>query len=343
MIHQLDAAEFLAAAKDHLILDVRSEGEYQYGHIPGATSLPLFNNEERAIVGTLYKQKGRNEAIIAGLDIAAKKLSEFVRFAQPLIQDNKVFIHCWRGGMRSGNMAWLFNLLSYEVYVLKGGYKAYRHHVLAWLARPANYHIIGGRTGSGKTALLDALARHGEQVIDLEALANHRGSSFGALGLPAQPSTEHFENLLAQQLYSLDLQRRIWMEDESRNIGTVFLDLNFWNQMRVAPLFAIELPLEVRLKRLVEEYGSQSRKGLEEAIRRISRRLGTEAMNKAIAALYDGNMEEVARICLHYYDKAYDRGLKEKETKQKVSLAFGHDDLNEIAYCLKSDNFTAKI
>src|SRR4051812_6914798 len=164
MIQPLSIHDFLKQSQGHLTLDVRSEGEFNYGRIPHATNLPLFNNEERKQIGTTYKQKNKNDAILEGLDIVGKKMGDFIRFVQPAIKDNKVFVHCWRGGMRSGSMAWLLDLFGYEVFVLKGGYKAYRHLVLEFLAKKFPYIIVGGRTGSGKTLVLQELKTLGEQV-----------------------------------------------------------------------------------------------------------------------------------------------------------------------------------
>ena len=151
MISQLPIEDFLTQSKNRLTLDVRSEGEYNYGHIPHAINLPLFNNEERKVVGTTYKQNSREEAILIGLDIVGKKMGDFVRFVKPLVNDNKVFVHCWRGGMRSGSMAWLLNLFGYEVFVLKGGYKSYRHYVLDSIAEKHRYIVIGGRSNRARS------------------------------------------------------------------------------------------------------------------------------------------------------------------------------------------------
>ena len=334
MIRQLSINEFLQQSASHLVLDVRSEGEYGHGHILHATNLPLFNNEERKIIGTAYKQKGKNEAILLGLDYVGKKMSEFVRFVQPKVNDNKVFVHCWRGGMRSGSMAWLLNLFGYEVYVLTGGYKAYRHHVLEQIGQKFKLIVIGGKTGSGKTDVLLKLKAMGEQVIDLEALANHKGSAFGALGLPPQPSTEHFENLLADVIKHFDLSRRVWIEDESKTVGRVFIDLNLWNNMRTSPVFIIDLPLEIRLQRLVRDYGEQAIAGLEEAITNIKRRLGNEQWKNAIDAVQAKDFAGAAKITLYYYDKAYDKGLGMKETKEIFRFVFDTDDVEHMARTL---------
>jgi tRNA 2-selenouridine synthase len=331
LIKQLEIQEFLTQAQGHLTLDVRSEAEYAYGHIPGAVNLPLFNNDERKIVGTLYKQKGQQEAILQGLDITGPKMAGFVRFVQQSISENKVFVHCWRGGMRSGSMAWLFNLFGYEVYTLKGGYKSYRHRTLEIIGHKYKFIIIGGRTGTGKTAALHQLKEAGEQIIDLEQLANHKGSAFGALGQPPQPSTEHFENLLATELQKLSPDKRIWLEDESKTIGRVFLDLNLWKNMCIAPIFVIDIPFQLRLKRLVSDYGENHIAGLEQAILNIQKRLGNEQCKNAIDALRERNFERAAEITLNYYDKAYDKSLALKEGKETIRFSFEEDNMEHIA------------
>jgi tRNA 2-selenouridine synthase len=331
VIHQLEIEQFLEQSQGYLTLDVRSEGEYTYGHIPHAVNLPLFNNEERKIVGTLYKQKGKPEAILAGLDITGPKMAGFIRFVQQAVKDNKVFVHCWRGGMRSGSMAWLFNLFGYEVYTLKGGYKSYRQYVLEQIGKQYKLIIMGGRTGTGKTAVLHELKAMGEQVIDLEQLASHKGSAFGALGQAPQPSTEHFENLLAHEFVKLSPDKRIWLEDESKTIGRVFIDLNLWRNMCAAPTFVIDIPFNLRVKRLVNDYGENETEGLEQAITNIQRRLGNEQWKNAIDALHEKNFARAAEITLYYYDKAYDKSLALKEGKEIIRFSFEDDDVNLIA------------
>ncbi len=331
MITTLSASDFIEQSKQHLTLDVRSEGEYNYGHIPYAVNLPLFNNEERKIIGTAYKQQSREEAMLLGLDIVGKKMSGFVQHIKPLAKDNKVFVHCWRGGMRSGSMAWLFDLFWYEVYTLKGGYKAYRHVVLEALAQSNNYIVLGGKTGSGKTAVLHRLREMGEQVIDLEALANHKGSAFGMLGQAPQPSTEHFENLLHLQLSKFDLDKRIWLEDESKKIGTVVLNDNLWQHLKAAPLYLVELPQEVRVKRLVEEYAANQKEGLKQSLTNIKKRLGGLEWKEAMEALEENNFAKTAGITLNYYDKTYDYSITQRESESVRRFAFEKDDVDEIA------------
>jgi tRNA 2-selenouridine synthase len=327
----LDITHFMAMSQGQLTIDVRSPKEFAKGHIPHAINLPLFNDEERAKVGTIYKQTGKNEAIEAGLEIVGPKMVEFVRFVKPLVKENKIFVHCWRGGMRSGSMAWLFSTMGYEVYTLQNGYKAYRHLVLETLAQPAKYIILGGRTGSGKTEILHQLRDRGVQILDLERLANHKGSSFGALGELPQPSTEHFENLLHLEMGKLDRSKPIWLEDESKNIGKCSITNELWGQMLTSPVVVVNIPLEVRVRRLVQDYGEMSREGLEDAIRRIERRLGSEAMKDALQSLSAGDMPKVVRITLQYYDKAYDHSIAVKEAKDITTLNFETDNMKVIA------------
>ncbi len=302
-----------------------------HGHILHAVNLPLFNNEERKQVGTTYKQQNSNAAILEGLDIVGKKMSGFVKHVQPLVKDNKIFIHCWRGGMRSGSMAWLFNLFGYDVYTLKGGYKSYRRLVLESLGKPNQYIVIGGCTGSGKTAILSMLQQMGEQVLDMEALAHHKGSAFGMLGQQPQPSSEHFENKMHEVLAGFDLSQRIWIEDESKKIGTVVIDNGFWNAMKAAPVYVIDLPVEVRVKRLVEEYAGHEIEGLEQSIANIKKRLGGLEYKAAIEALQNKDFEKVAAITLHYYDKAYNHSINARETGQLTRFGFNNDDVKAIA------------
>lgn len=331
LVRSIDIDDFMRESRQHLTLDVRSPGEYGVGHIPHATSLPLFDDAERALVGTAYVQRGRAEAIELGLEIVGKKMADFVRYVKPLVRDNKIYIHCWRGGMRSGSMAWLYDLVGYEVTVLKGGYKAYRHHVLEALAKPLPLRIIGGRTGSGKTELLHVLAQRGEQVVDLEGLACHRGSAFGGIGQAVQPRTEHFENLIHLQLSGLDTTKPIWIEDESKSVGRCVIPDVLWRQMRVAQVYAIESAMDQRIERLVRDYGTFPTEELETAIRAIERRLGNEAMKAALLALEEGKLDEVVRLTLRYYDRAYDKGLSGYTAGQLVRVGSSDSGIEGLA------------
>lgn len=335
---RISATSFLQQQKstDIPLLDVRAPAEYASGHIPGALNMPLFTDAERAIVGTLYKQESREAAFLKGLDLIGPKMSQFVRAAKEVAPENQLLIHCWRGGMRSESMAWLYRTAGFEVGVLEGGYKGYRKQARTDLAQPLSLLVLGGNTGSGKTDILHALAAAGEQVIDLEGLAHHKGSAFGAMGQAPQPTTEQFENNLHKRLLELDPKRRIWVEDESRSIGKVFIADPFWKQMEQAPTLVIEVPVQVRVQRLVREYAAFSPQSLEDAFLRIQKRLGGLRLQQAREALAKGDFASTAEIALAYYDKAYNMCLAAKKHSTRYTLPIEQDMPAETAASLIS-------
>ena len=310
---QASIDEFLLAPGP--ILDVRSPGEFEQGHIPGAVSFPLFSNDERAAVGTCYKQKSREQAVELGFDIVGPKLGDFIRQAQAIAPERTVRVHCWRGGMRSGAIAWALNLSGFSTLTLEGGYKAFRRQVRSILATPKQIVLLGGMTGTAKTDILHALADQGEQVLDLEGDANHRGSSFGALCLPPQPSTEHFENILAIRWQQFDAHRPIWIEAESRRVGACRIPEELFDQMETA--FAVEItrPIPERIALLVEIYGQAAPKDLVAATERIRKRLGGQRTQDAIAAIKSGDLAYAVSITLDYYDRTYRYGLEKRTDK----------------------------
>lgn len=330
MVTPLVVAEFLAG--EGPVVDVRSPGEFRQGHIPGAHSLPLFDDAERAVVGTLYKQQGRDQAVLEGLRIVGPKLAGIVETCRALAPDSRIRVHCWRGGERSGSVAWLLDKAGFpQVSVLRGGYKAFRNHVLQSFERPPQLKVLGGYTGTGKTETLDLLRELGEQVIDLEGLAHHKGSSFGALGELPQPSTEHFENLLWQAVRDLSPGRPVWVEDESLMIGRVRIPAPFFEAMRQTTLYFADMPIEERADRLVVDYGRFPTEELAEAVRRIEKRLGPQHCKTALEALEQGDLRTVALITLAYYDKAYRRGLEGRDPDQVVRIPAAAHDLRGLA------------
>ncbi|MFM2122109.1 MAG: tRNA 2-selenouridine(34) synthase MnmH [Cyanobacteriota bacterium] len=293
------------------LLDVRAPAEYLQGHIPGARNLPLFSDGERAEVGTTYKQQGRRAAIQLGLQLVGPRLAELgdALSAAHAEAGGVLRLHCWRGGMRSESMAWLAQQLDLPVVVLEGGYKAFRRWVLELVEQPWPVRLLGGRTGTGKTDLLLALQRQGVAVVDLEGLAHHRGSSFGGLGLPPQPSTEHYENRIAMALHSQRQAPQIWLEAESAQVGRCRIPAGLWRQMQQAPLLEIQRPLAERLEQLVAVYGSQGASALREATERIARRLGPQRTAAALEAIDHSDWGGAARQMLDYYDRCYDHEL----------------------------------
>lgn len=312
---------FLSQSVSGLMIDVRTPAEYDAGHIPGAVNIPIFSNEERAVVGTIYKKVSKEKAIEKGLDFVGGKLGDFVRQVRKEYRkrdfspDTPLFVYCWRGGMRSNSMAWLFATAGFRVRVLKGGYKAFRNT----FARKAeeNYWkliTIGGPTGSGKTYILQALARMGEQVIDLEGLARHRGSAFGYYGFDQpQPSNEHFANLLYEQLHRLDPSRRIWCECESMSIGRVFIPREFFRLIVEAPMVYLEMPQELRLKHILSDYGDCPKEILTASFEGIAKRLGYDNAKRAMELVESGDLAAAAAIALQYYDKTYAHSMQKNQ------------------------------
>lgn len=241
MINRISIGEFFENFKGIPLLDTRTPAEFEKGHIPGAFNLPLFSNEERALVGTTYKQKGREEAVLLGFDLTGNKWSGFISKALEISPGKKVAVHCWRGGMRSGAMAWALDFYGFDVTVIEGGYKSYRHWVLDWFEREYPLIVLGGMTGSHKTEILKEIGKKGEQIIDLEGLASHKGSSFGRMEKQTQPSQEQFENNLAEEIRHLNPNQKIWVEDESNSIGKIRIPLTFWKQMQSTAVIEIQI------------------------------------------------------------------------------------------------------
>ncbi|HOP03271.1 MAG TPA: tRNA 2-selenouridine(34) synthase MnmH [Tenuifilaceae bacterium] len=322
--------KFLEFRSSIPVVDVRSPGEYHRGHIPGAVNIPLFNDDERAEVGTIYKQKGRLSAIHRGLDIIGPQMSEKVRLAHEVACNNKLMVYCWRGGMRSSSMSWLFNQVGIETRVLVGGYKSFRRTAQKQFELPFKIIVLGGMTGSGKTAILNELVSMDEQVIDLEGLAHHKGSAFGGIGQQKQPTTEHFENKLFDELFKIDTNQWLWLEDESHSIGSVFIPLPLFQQMRQAKTIAIERPFSVRVDRLVEEYAYFPPNELSQAVSRITKRLGGDNAKVSLESIERGDYRKAIEICLKYYDKTYQYGLDKRDVKP-TTIQLDEDDPTENA------------
>lgn len=305
--------------QDILLLDVRSPLEYQKGHIPGAVSFPLFTDEERSTIGTKYKQEGKDSAVLAGLEFVGPRMADMVRTVKRLTQgQTNVRVYCWRGGMRSGSVAWLLSNAGFEVSLLLGGYKKWRNFTEMMFTRKLDYQVLGGYTGSGKTEILHELNKLNVQVIDLERLANHKGSSFGSIGMKDQPTQEHFENLLAWEILHQKDTLPVWIEDESRMIGRITMPAAFWEKKLESTLYFIQVPREDRIQRLVSEYASAGKDILEPAIRRIHRKLGDVRLMETLEALMQNDFSRVADLVLYYYDKAYNTGLRTLKNPEQV-------------------------
>jgi tRNA 2-selenouridine synthase len=274
-------------------------------------------------VGTTYKNIGSQQAIDEGREIVADKLDRLVESVNAIVSGPDLVLHCWRGGMRSEGFALLLEQSGLKPRRLQGGYKAFRSAAHRCFAESRRIIILDGHSGAGKTRLLATLRAAGEQVIDLEHLAGHRGSAFGGINQPPQPSVEQFENHLFLQWRDLDPDKPVWIEGESQSIGRVFIPQQVWNQMLSAPAICIEVERAQRVEFLVKEYGDLPPDELAMAMGRIKKRLGLARLQVALHALERRDMHTFAELALDYYDKAYSKALLKRpaELLTRVSLA----------------------
>ncbi|MBI4946083.1 MAG: tRNA 2-selenouridine(34) synthase MnmH [Bacteroidetes bacterium] len=334
--------EFIKLAQRFPVIDVRSPAEFSHGHIPRAHNIPLFDNEERAKVGTAYKQISQEAAIQIGYELANPKIKSFIDQVQAVVKPSTILIHCWRGGMRSAKFAELLNQHGYNTHTLIRGYKAYRNFVLESFNNSPNIIIIGGETGSGKTEILQKIKERGEQIIDLENLAHHKGSAFGSLGEKPQPTQEQFENNLAYNFSKVLNFGKVWLEDESRNTGRVQLPQALWEKMKQSPILRVNIPKKLRIERLVNDYGKFSKEELKNCVLKIQQRLGGQHVKHALEELEKGNLHEVVDITLTYYDKAYNYNHEKRNMKdvffvecETADASTNADKLIEVAKKIK--------
>jgi tRNA 2-selenouridine synthase len=328
----VDIPELMTLRGQLPLVDVRSEGEYGEGHIPAAVNIPILNNAERVVVGTTYKKMGQQQAIREGFRLVGPRLVDIITSAENV--GKELVVHCWRGGMRSGNFCQFVNMAGIKTHQVRGGYKAYRQFGAEYFEKNYPFLVLSGLTGSGKTEILRALKKAGEQVIDLEGLANHKGSAFGGLGQPPQPSTEHFQNLLFEELFRIDTTRRIWIEDESIAVGKIFLPAPFWKGMSQSPIISVDVPKDVRTTRLVQEYGNVDRHGFANSLKGITKKLGGQHYNTALDHVNAGNMYDAIGIILNYYDKAYAAGLERKKERVKGIVPWDGASVASAVKCL---------
>lgn len=296
------------------IIDVRTPLEFAEDHIPGAINAPVLSNEERVIVGTMYKQVSPFEATRLGAALVARNIAQHLQtiFADKP-QNWKPLIYCWRGGKRSGSMTAWFNLIGWRARQLEGGYKAWRHHVLAGLERlpgQFRYRVLGGHTGSGKTRLLQALSRCGAQVLDLEGLASHRGSLLGAIPGSVQPSQKGFDSQLYQMLNRLDPALPVYVEAESKKIGSLHLPDSLMQAMSASECIRIEASLDDRVEFLCEDYAClfDDPARFKQQLARLTELHGRQVISHWHALVDSGGKAELFReLIVQHYDPAYSR------------------------------------
>lgn len=321
MIERINISDYLKIKKEIALIDVRSPAEFIKGHIPKAYNIPIFNNEERAIVGTIYKQQSKEAAIEKGYEIVSPKLNWYIKEAEKIAPNKIAAVHCWRGGMRSSSMGQHFIENGFKkIYLIEGGYKAFRNFTFSFFEKEFKLIVLGGYTGSGKTEILHEIEKLGHQIIDLEGIANHKGSAFGGIGQKEQPSVEHFQNIIFMKMFDLDNSKNIWIEDESLNIGKVILPRALYNQIRLNEVIFIDIPREERANFLVTTYGKQNKNDIKESISKIKKRLGPLNTKLAITATDKGDLLTVAKLSLLYYDKAYLKGLSKRDQSKITKI-----------------------
>jgi tRNA 2-selenouridine synthase len=308
------------------VIDVRSPAEVAEDHVPGAISLPVLSDAERAEVGTIYVQDSRFRARRLGAALIARNVAGHLETA---LADKggefRPLIYCWRGGQRSGAMATILSQVGWRTAVLAGGYKTYRRHVKERLydaAFPARLVLLDGRTGSGKTEILGRLAARGVQVLDLEALAEHRGSLLGGLPGRAQPSQKLFETRLLTAMEGLDLSRSIVAEAESSKVGDRMVPPTLWTAMLAAPRITLVAPIAERARYLARHYADvvADRVLFDAALARLPVAPGRKALARWSELADAGDLEALAaELMENHYDPAYDRAAR-KDAKSRLGV-----------------------
>lgn len=324
-MQRVDLETFLELGKKLPILDVRSPIEYNTGHLPNALNLPLLSDDERVEVGTLYKQVSPQAAFKKGLEYIGPKMAPFIEYAESL-NSQELLIHCWRGGQRSASVAMLMDSYGFKIRVLEGGYKNYRTTALNYFNQPLPLLVLTGYTGSQKTQVLHALRDLGEQVVDLEGLARHQGSTFGKPFDCEQPTVEQFQNSLYEVFKPFDLSKRIWIEDEPMRIGSVNLVPELFRQKNAAPYVFLDVTKEARIKHLVANYGYHPKEKIIEATLGIQKKLGGNETKEALAHIHAGHAEDAAYILLKYYDKRYQLSIEKHQPQIKVHVTVGEEE-----------------
>jgi len=314
------------------LIDVRSPSEYYKGHMPNSINIPLFDNEERAIIGRIYKKNGKEVAVRQGLIFVERNIETILNSIFECIENHKynnrendkgdslIRIYCARGGMRSLSIGWLLEKFKLNIILLRGGYKNYRRWIIESFSNNYNLVVIGGKTGTGKTKLLKLLEKNEYQTIDLEGFACHRGSTFGGLGNNEQPTNEHFENMIAEKLNSFKKYDHIFIEAESANIGKCKVPNELFNQMKIAQRIEIIRSESNRLDELIRTYSIFEQNELEESILRIKKRLGPQRTKIAIKSIKEKKWDIVCKTVLEYYDKCYEYEKIGKENIKNIDL-----------------------
>lgn len=335
LINELDKV------RSRILVDVRSPGEFAEGTIPGSVNVPLFSNEERALIGTVYKQESPAAARRLAMLTVSPKIPQFVEQMEALMPQGELVVFCWRGGMRSYAACTFLSLLKYPVKRLRGGYRAYRQQVLdglsAYEGLPSPPIVLHGMTGVGKTKLLGLLQERGHQVLDLEQMANHRGSVFGAIGHGQPHNQKMFEALLFEKVRHLDPDRPVFMEAESRRIGRAIMPTWLEQDKFAGVPVMLEATLEKRVERLLDDYllvpnGMDVQPLFADALVKIQKRIPRSRFEELQEML---EQQEYARFCGALLELYYDPKYKHKANSYKSEMhTVNAEDLDSaLAQC----------
>ena len=309
MLKDISVSELFELEKA-VVIDVRSEHEFHQGTIPGAINIPLFNNEERTEIGTVYNNESPEKATELGLKIVSGKLYSLYKQINEVSGENPVILFCWRGGMRSRSLAVVLDLMGLNVLRLCGGYKAYRNFIVGFFEKEFPFHVIvlKGNTGTGKTELLLNLKEEGYPVLDLEGLANHRGSVFGGIGLGTQPTQKQFESLIYREITNYQMCTYVIVECESKRIGRLILPDSLVKAMQEGTEILVYDTLENRTERIIREYVMTSEDIAEfsRSLLKLKKRLGNATVEKLLSYLEEEDFQKFAAMLMNeYYDKLY--------------------------------------
>ncbi len=312
------------------VIDVRSPSEYEVDHIPGAINLPVLSDKEREMVGTIYKQNSKFEAKKLGAALISKNISNFLKKnIREKHRDWLPLIYCWRGGQRSYAFATILDQIGWDVGVVDGGYKSFRKHVSVFLDKNIeNYFLIliTGNTGTAKTKLLNLIEERQGQTIDLESLANHKGSVFGSQG-QKQPSQKLFETLIYDKVKNLKTGEPIFVEAESNKIGNLHIPKEFWKLMKNSPQIEISATVEQRAQFLVEEYSeiTADLDLLEKQITSLSTIAGHKVVESWLRMAKNKEFIALAKQLIEkHYDPRYERGLLRKKKQVFATIEIEH-------------------
>jgi tRNA 2-selenouridine synthase len=330
----------------YFLADVRSPGEYEEAHIPGAVNVPLFMDEERVLVGTTYWKEGTDRAKLVGLSLVAPRLPEMVADILAAANGREIVLYCWRGGMRSRSIFAVMEAMGYPARQLVGGYKAFRRQVVRFLSTAEirqPLFVLNGLTGVGKTTVLKELEKLGAPVLDLEGMANHRGSAFGAVGLGRARSQKDFEALLFLALDQWRDAPFLLVEGEGKKIGPLVLPDFLYTAMSRGQHILLEAGLEVRVQRILDEYRAlgDNREALAAAALQLQKKLGSEKCKALADQIRQGEIADAARIlCTDYYDRYYRDSRRDNNYLAVVhvdNLAEGVQQILSIASGYRGD------